>query len=115
MPVQPSESEAAYCARLAVERRTHALAAQESRAAEEERQRLLAVAQNHCPKCGAPLVTRHHRGVEIEPCSHCQGVWLDRGELEQVLTGEPAQGFFGSLKWLWESGEGKRPCQRESR
>jgi CBS-domain-containing membrane protein len=56
-------------------------------------------------------VTLHHRGVEIEQCSHCQGIWLDRGELEQVLAGEPAQGFFGSLKRRWESGEGKRPCQ----
>ena len=116
MSVKPSESEAEYFARLEVERRKHALAAQERRAAEEERQRLLAVAQHHCPKCAAPLVTLHHRGVEIEQCSHCQGVWLDRGELEQVLTGgEPAQGFFGSLKRLWESGEGKRPCPRESR
>jgi ribosomal protein L37AE/L43A len=115
MPVKPTEQEADYFARLEVERRTQALAAQESRAAEEERQRLLAVARHHCPKCAAPLVTLHYRGVEIEPCSHCQGVWLDRGELEQVLTGEPAQGFFGSLKWLWESGAGKRPCQRKSR
>lgn len=115
MPVKPSESEAEYFARLEVERRKQALAAQESGAAEEERQRLLAVARHHCPKCGAPLLTLHHRGVEIEQCSHCQGIWLDRGELEQVLTGEPVQGFFGSLKWLWESREGKQPCQRESR
>ena len=102
MSVKPSESEAEYFARLEVERRKQALAAQESRAAEEERQRLLAVAQHHCPKCGAPLVTLHHRGVEIEQCSHCQGIWLDRGELEQVLASEPAQGFLGSLKRLWE-------------
>jgi Transcription factor zinc-finger len=93
-----------------VERRTHALAAQESGAAEEERQRLLAVERHRCPKCGAPLVTLHHRGVESEQCARCQGVWLDRRELEYVLTGAPAQGFFGSLKRLWESGEGKRPC-----
>ena len=102
MPVKPSEPEAEYFARLEWERRKQALAAQESGAAEAERQRILAVARHHCPKCGAPLVTLHHRGVEIEQCSHCQGIWLDRGELEQVLTGEPAQGFFGSLKRLWE-------------
>ena len=109
MPVKPSESEEEYFARLEVERRKHILATQECRPAEEERQRILAVARNHCPKCGAPLVTLHHRGVEIEQCSHCQGVWLDCGEREQVLASEPTQGFFSSLKWLWESGEGKRP------
>jgi Zn-finger nucleic acid-binding protein len=86
MPVKPTESEEAYFARLEMACRTHALAAQESRATEEERQRLLAVAKHHCPKWGAPLVTLHHRGVEIEQCSHCQGVWLDRGALEQVLA-----------------------------
>ena len=64
MPVKPRESEAEYCARLEVERRTHAQAAQESGAAVEERQRLLAVERHRCPKCGAPLVTLHHRGVE---------------------------------------------------
>jgi len=37
MPVKPTESEEAYFARLEMERRTHALAAQESRATEEER------------------------------------------------------------------------------
>jgi hypothetical protein len=42
MSVKPSESEAEYFARLEVERRKHALAAQERRAAEEERQRLFA-------------------------------------------------------------------------
>lgn len=113
--VHRAADEEAYFARLEMERRTQALAAQESQAAEAERQRLLAMAQHHCPKCGALLVTLHHRGVEIEQCSHCQGVWLDRGELEQVLASEPAQGFFGSLKRLWESGEGKQPCQRTSR
>lgn len=101
MPVKPTEQEAAYFAKLEMERRTHALAAQESEAAEEERQRILAVARHHCPKCGAPLVTLPHHGIEIEQCSHCQGVWLDRGEIEQVLASEYAQGFLGSLKRLW--------------
>ena len=101
MPVKPSEPEAEYFARLEWERRKQALAAQESGAAEEERQRILAVARNHCPKCGAPLVTLQHHGVEIDKCSHCQGVWLDCGELEHLTAGEQDQGFLGSLRRLF--------------
>ena len=48
---------------------------QESRDAEEERQRVFAVAQNHCPKCGAPAPKRiRPGGPPPEPflCS-CRG------------------------------------------
>jgi hypothetical protein len=98
---KPSEQEEEYFARLEFERRKNVLAAQESQAAAEERQRVLAVASNHCPKCGAPLVAVHYRGVELDKCSHCQGIWLDYGELEQVIAEEQGQGFLGSLKRIF--------------
>ena len=88
MPLHPSDQEGEYFARLEVERRKKELAEQESGAAEEERQRVLAVAHNRCPKCGAPLVPIHYRSVEPDTCSHGQGVWLDCGELDQGLAGE---------------------------
>jgi len=48
-----------------------------------------------CPNCktGMKAITRYD--VEIDVCPDCQGVWLDRGELDQLLTavrsGDPAQ------------------------
>ena len=87
MSVQPMEQEAAYCARVEIERRNRP-AAQESRAAEEERQRVFAVAQQHCPTCGAPLVTVAYHSIVIDQCAHCQGGWLDCGNLAQVLAEE---------------------------
>jgi Zn-finger nucleic acid-binding protein len=27
----------------------------------------------------------HRQGVEIDYCSHCRGVWLDRGELDKLV------------------------------
>jgi hypothetical protein len=27
----------------------------------------------------------HHRGVEVDFCTACGGVWLDHGELERIL------------------------------
>ena len=88
MSVQPMEQEAAYCARVEIERRKQTTAAQESRAAEEERQRVFAVAQHHCPTCGAPLVTVAYHSIVIDQCAHCQGGWLDGGNLAQVLAEE---------------------------
>ena len=99
MPVKPSEQEEEYFARQEFERRKKALVEQESRTAEEERLRVLAAARDRCPKCGAPLVAVHYRGVELDKCSRCQGVWLDCGELEQVVAEEKR--FLGGLKRIF--------------
>ncbi|HXH12023.1 MAG TPA: zf-TFIIB domain-containing protein [Alphaproteobacteria bacterium] len=101
MPVQPSDQEEEAFARLKFERRRKELADQESLAAEAERQRALEAAHNLCPKCGAPLVALHCRGVQLDQCWRCQGIWLDYGELDQVLAEEPQQGFFGALKRIF--------------
>jgi Zn-finger nucleic acid-binding protein len=39
-----------------------------------------------CPMCGTYMEIEHRHGVEIDRCPNCRGVWLDRGELEQVAT-----------------------------
>ena len=58
------------------------------------------LARGRCPKCGAALVTVPYRGVELDKCSRCQGVWLDVGELDQVI-GEDT-GFLGSVKRIFQ-------------
>ncbi len=99
MPIKPSEQEEEYFARQEFERRKKALAEQETRAAEDERLRVLAAAKDRCPKCGAPLLAVHYRGVELDKCSRCQGIWLDCGELEQVTSQEG--GFLDGLKRIF--------------
>ena len=37
-----------------------------------------------CPKCGHDLQEQDFGRVKIDVCSHCQGVWLDNGELEML-------------------------------
>jgi Zn-finger nucleic acid-binding protein len=56
-----------------------------------------------CPVCpDASLLMSERQGVEIDYCSQCRGVWLDRGELDKLLdlsvaapaarpTAQPAQ------------------------
>lgn len=39
-----------------------------------------------CPVCKEPnLVISERKGVEIDYCPECRGVWLDRGELDKIL------------------------------
>jgi Zn-finger nucleic acid-binding protein len=46
-----------------------------------------------CPKCEAPMRTHRRNGVTIEQCTKCHGIFLDRGELEQLLGRESS--FLG--------------------
>ena len=41
-----------------------------------------------CPKCGAPMRTHKRNGITIEQCTRCHGIFLDAGELEQLLVAE---------------------------
>ena len=37
-----------------------------------------------CPKDGHDLETQSYQGVQVDVCLHCDGIWLDAGELEQL-------------------------------
>lgn len=41
-----------------------------------------------CPKCGGEMRTHERNGVTIEQCRKCHGIFLDRGEFEQLLARE---------------------------
>jgi Zn-finger nucleic acid-binding protein len=37
-----------------------------------------------CPKCSTVLQTQKDRGVEVDACPSCQGMWLTPAELDQL-------------------------------
>lgn len=40
-----------------------------------------------CPLCrDTDLEPRFSRGIEVDVCPRCRGLWLDRGELERLLA-----------------------------
>jgi uncharacterized protein len=45
-------------------------------------------AQGPCPSCGGQLIQLDRSGVHIDACRTCRGVFLDRGELDQILARE---------------------------
>jgi Zn-finger nucleic acid-binding protein len=39
-----------------------------------------------CPNCKTEeLVTSERQNIQIDHCPRCQGVWLDRGELDKII------------------------------
>jgi uncharacterized protein len=41
-----------------------------------------------CPNCNVSMQPVQRAGIELDVCPQCRGVWLDRGELEQILDHE---------------------------
>lgn len=41
-----------------------------------------------CPKCQGALRSYERNGIQIEQCTECRGVFLDRGELERLIEAE---------------------------
>ena len=39
----------------------------------------------NCPRCSSPLHPRVKKGVEIDYCNSCGGIWLDAGELDKIV------------------------------
>ncbi len=45
-----------------------------------------------CPHCKEHnLVMSERKGIEIDYCPECRGIWLDRGELDKILERSRAE------------------------
>jgi uncharacterized protein len=42
----------------------------------------------YCPMCTTPLRAVERQGIPIDYCTHCEGIWLDRGELDELIRRE---------------------------
>lgn len=84
MSLKPSLKEDEYFFRLEIERRKKAEQEKQAKINEDEKKKLQQLHYMHCPKCGAKLFEIDYKGIAVDKCSQCDGVWLDPGELEQV-------------------------------
>ena len=41
-----------------------------------------------CPVDGEVLAMSERRGIEVDYCPSCRGIWLDRGELDKLIEAE---------------------------
>ncbi len=42
--------------------------------------------QPRCPKCDGVLESHEFQGVLLDRCEKCGGIWMDKDELEAVIT-----------------------------
>jgi uncharacterized protein len=84
MPDKPSEKEEEYFAKLEFEKKRKLEQKKHLEMEAEEKKRLKELHFMRCPKCGMELVEVHYKGIAVDKCSECEGVWLDVGEFESA-------------------------------
>ena len=61
---------------------------EKKRAANESAAALKELRERHwmkCPKCGHDMRTESRSGVDIDICTHCEGIYFEAGELDTFL------------------------------
>lgn len=92
---KPSRNEDEYFAKVNAELiKAHRVRLDSARATQERTQFL-----NKCPKCGVELFEKEFHHVKLDVCATCQGMWLDRGELEMLshVKRSAVSRFVGSM------------------
>jgi hypothetical protein len=88
VPVKPSTNEEEYFARQEADRRRKAAEERQAALVGEERERARALHFMKCPKCGMQLEEMAFGDVRVDKCFSCEGLWLDKGELEVIRQKE---------------------------
>jgi hypothetical protein len=83
---KPSGKEEEYFARMEFEKKKKLEEEKQQKLAVGEKQKLKELHYMKCPKCGMELIEIDFRGIKVDKCSECEGVWLDAGELEAVAN-----------------------------
>jgi len=82
--MRPSNKEEEHFARMEFERKQKVEEEKQKKLAKEQKKRAKDLHWMKCPKCGMDLIEIDYKGINVDKCSACEGVWLDAGELEQV-------------------------------
>jgi uncharacterized protein with PIN domain len=82
--MEASEKEDEYIARMEFERKKRIEEENHKTLALAEKTRLKGLHFMRCPKCGMELIEIEYKGVKIDECSECRGIWLDAGEFSVV-------------------------------
>lgn len=83
---KPSSTEEDYFAREDIEKKRKLALQQAEETAAHRREELKQLHYMKCPKCGMDLQTLSKGHVDVDACFNCHGIWLDAGELDQILA-----------------------------
>lgn len=99
-PNKPSEAEEEYFAREEAARRQREALELARKMEQEERERLKQLHYMKCPKCGFDLKETLFRGVMIDKCYHCGGMWFDEKEFD-LLAGHSERNIIDIIARLF--------------
>jgi hypothetical protein len=92
IPEEAKKKEEAYFReqelKLIAKKRKEREARLEEEARSREAERLKSLRKEHwmcCPKCGHGMEEIDLSGILVDRCTHCEGVYFDNGELEDLL------------------------------
>lgn len=83
---KPSSAEEEYFAREEAEKKRQLALQRVKEIAEKDRAEQKKLHYMHCPKCGMDLQEISFRDVLVDKCFSCNGLWLDDGELEKLMS-----------------------------
>jgi uncharacterized protein len=84
--MKPSEKEEEFFARQMFEKKQKIEQEKQKQLAEAEKQKAKELHHMKCPKCGMNLVEIDYKSIKVDRCSACEGLWLDSGELSQIIN-----------------------------
>lgn len=89
---KPSNQEEDYFAREEIEKKRKLALQQQQELEAKRRDELKQLHFMKCPKCGLDLQTLQQGRVEVDTCFNCNGVWLDAGELDELMKSSGESG-----------------------
>ncbi|MFO0580160.1 MAG: zf-TFIIB domain-containing protein [Polyangia bacterium] len=93
---KPSDAEEEYFAREEAAKRQREALEVAKRLEGQERERLKVLHFMKCPKCGMDLQEQQFKGVTIDKCFTCGGMFFDQGEFE-ALVGHDQPNVFNAI------------------
>jgi hypothetical protein len=101
--VKPSQTEEDYFAKEDAEKKRKMAQKVHREMAVDEAKRLRDLHRGHCPGCGQQMHEVKLRGVPVDVCFACNGIFLEHGEIEafQRQINEGRRGVVAAiLNWF---------------
>jgi uncharacterized protein with PIN domain len=99
-PGKPSTTEEEYFVREDAEKKRKLAQQVKKETDAAEQKRLKELHFMRCPKCGLELHEVKYSGIDADVCFACGGLFLDKGELEQIVKQEKSGVMGAILNWF---------------
>lgn len=98
---KPSHEEEEYFARVEIEKRQALAEKVKAEMEAEDLEKLKKLHWKRCANCGFQMHPVVFKGVTVDKCPHCNAIFLESGELEQ-LAGKEGK-FIGAVLSLFKT------------